>query len=292
MADIAALNVLIRGAGGMASGIAVRLMRSGISRICMLEQPRPRAVQRLASFSDAVYEGFSVVEGVTAALVQHPRELPGLWSSNCLGILIDPAALCLRALRPTVCIDATGDRQGVFSLTDAPLVIGLRPAHQPGLHAHVVIETSGPGLGRVLRAHPATEGQARSGPADLPEPCAFSLHAPHEGVFRTGHDIGEYVRSGQVIGHVHNAGLPASRMSSADTADAYAVIAPVSGTLRGILRDYTPVTVHSRLARIDPRDDVSCHQISDRALAVGGGVLEAILGALHKRPQPHGGILR
>ena len=278
------MNVLIRGAGGMGSGIAVRLMRSGISRICMLEQARPRSVQRLASFAEAVYEGVSAVEGVNAALVSHPRELQELWNSGFLGVLIDPMAHSVRVVRPTVCIDATGEHQGCFSLTDAPLIIGLRPAHQPGIHAHMVIETSGPRLGRVLSSPiPASpdDGPLPRQEADAPTSSVFSLHAPGKGMFRTERNIGEQVKAGEVIGALHTA-VSAPRQE---------ILVSVSGTLRGILRDYTPVSEGNRLARIDPREDVVCHRISDRVLAVGGGVLEAILGTLHARTQPHHGIL-
>ena len=280
MVDLTGVNVLIRGAGGMGSGIAVRLMRSGIFRICMLEQTRPRSVQRLASFAEAVYEGVSAVEGVPAAMVSHPHELPDLWGSGCLGVLIDPMAHSVRALRPTVCIDATGERQGCFSLTDAPLVIGLRPAHQPGVHAHVVIETSGPRLGEVLYA-PSPDLPSQQEQADAITGNVFSLHAPGKGMFRTERNIGEQVKAGEIIGALHTAvGAPRQE-----------ILVPVSGTLRGILRDYTPVSEGNRLARIDPREDVACHRISDRVLAVGGGVLEAILATFHKRMQPPRGIL-
>jgi Shikimate 5-dehydrogenase len=290
MLDPSTLNVLIRGAGGMASGIAVRLLRAGIGRICLLEQPRPRAVQRLASFSDAVYEGFAVVEGVTAALVSHPRELPSLWSAGCMGVLVDPAARFLQRMRPTVCIDATGDRNMVFSLADAPLVIGLRPLHQPGVHAHAVIETSGPRLGRVLYgASPVTHASFESG--DVNVSTGYSVHAPRAGMFRTGRDIGEHVQAGERIGSLHPAGSSASRRTPMDDEGVHIVKAPVSGTLRGILRDYTPVDEYNRLARIDPRPGVSCHQVSDRVLAVGGGVLEAVMHALHPKAQPRGGML-
>ena len=56
--------VLIRGAGDIATGVALRLHRCGFSLI-LTELPRPTAVRRTVAFSEAVYHGSATVEGVT-----------------------------------------------------------------------------------------------------------------------------------------------------------------------------------------------------------------------------------
>ena len=60
----------------------------------------------------------------------------------------------------------------------------------------------------------------------------------------------------------------------------------IGGVLRGILPDGTPVRKGMKAGDVDPRCEVShCYTASDKALAVGGGVLEALLhlsGALAK----------
>lgn len=285
MPDPSALTVVIRGAGGMATGIAARLARAGIRRICLLERPQPLSIHRLAAFAEAVFEGYAVVEGLTAAMVSLPCELPALWSAGCVGLLVDPSGFSLREIRPDVVVDTTHDRQAALSLSDAPLIIGLRPSHTPGVHAHMVIETSGPGLGRVLRNDAELPRSGFSG--DMPGFNAFIVHAPRAGVFRTLRDIGEYVEAGHAIGNLSAPGTFGSPLAP----DAHAVRAPVSGTLRGLLRDYTNVEEYARLAYIDPREGIICHQLPDRVLAVGGGVLEAILGVLCASPQPRAGIL-
>ena len=286
MLDPSTLTIAIRGAGGMATGIAVRLLRAGISRLCLLERPFPQSIYRLAAFAEAAVEGYAVVEGVTAALAAQPHELPALWDAGCVGLLVDPAGHSLREIRPDVVIDTTHDRQAALRLTDVPLLIGLRPTHTPGVNAHLVIETSGPSLGRVV--HSASDLSRSGFSGQVSGFSAFVVHAPRAGMFRTSRDIGEYVEAGEIIGNLAEPGT----LGSPNAPDSESSIhAPVSGTLRGLLRDYTAVDAHGRLAYIDPRDGIVCHQIPDRVLAVGGGVLEAILGSLRTRPQPRAGIL-
>jgi xanthine dehydrogenase accessory factor len=48
--------------------------------------------------------------------------------------------------------------------------------------------------------------------------------------------------------------------------------------LRGILPADFPVQAGTKIGDIDPRDDPAiCGLVSDKSLAIGGGVLEAIL---------------
>jgi xanthine dehydrogenase accessory factor len=296
MSEPSSLIVVIRGAGGMASGIAVRLRRAGIARICLLENPLPTSIHRLTAFAEAVIEGYAVVEGVTAALAGLPGELPALWNAGCLGVLVDPGGRRLRDIRPDVLVDTTREPANCFSLAVAPVIIGLRPMHIPGVHAHMVIETSGPALGRVLRD--PSELPRGGMPDQVPGLGAFLVHAPRAGVFRTAREIGERVAAGEIIGNLAAPGAIGSPniVDAGDegtgNADGVRIVrAPVSGTLRGLLRDYTAVERKARLAYVDPRDGVVCHQITDRALAVGGGVLEALCSSLGARPQPASGIL-
>jgi xanthine dehydrogenase accessory factor len=56
------------------------------------------------------------------------------------------------------------------------------------------------------------------------------------------------------------------------------VISEIGGVLRGILRDGLYVPKGMKVGDVDPRNDESaCYLVSDKALAIGGGVLEAIL---------------
>ena len=51
-----ALTILIRGAGDLASGVALRLYRAGM-RVAMTEIARPTTIRRTVAFSDAVTNG-------------------------------------------------------------------------------------------------------------------------------------------------------------------------------------------------------------------------------------------
>ena len=58
------MKILIKGAGDLATGIAVRLHHCGYP-ILMTEIEEPLTVRRMVAFSRAVYEGEAVVEGIT-----------------------------------------------------------------------------------------------------------------------------------------------------------------------------------------------------------------------------------
>jgi xanthine dehydrogenase accessory factor len=54
--------------------------------------------------------------------------------------------------------------------------------------------------------------------------------------------------------------------------------------LRGLVRDGLRVSKGVKIGDVDPRDDPSyCWLVSDKALAIGGGVLEAILSRAEVR---------
>ena len=58
----------------------------------------------------------------------------------------------------------------------------------------------------------------------------------------------------------------------------YSVISPLKGVLRGLIREGIQVTKGIKIGDVDPRDDPSaCFLVSDKALAIGGAALEAIL---------------
>ena len=60
----------------------------------------------------------------------------------------------------------------------------------------------------------------------------------------------------------------------------------IDGVLRGILADGTPVFRGMKAGDVDPRCKPGyCTTASDKALAVGGGVLEAVLHLHHQHPK-------
>jgi len=65
--------------------------------------------------------------------------------------------------------------------------------------------------------------------------------------------------------------------------DRFAIRAQINGLIRGMLYDDIKVTAGMKVGDIDPRGEtVNYHCISDKARAVGGGVLEAILNRYFK----------
>ena len=65
--------VVIRGAGDIATGIALRLWRSHI-RVVMTDIERPTAIRRTVCFSQAVVFGETTVEDMTAKHAETPAQ--------------------------------------------------------------------------------------------------------------------------------------------------------------------------------------------------------------------------
>jgi len=258
--------ILLRGGGDLASGVALRLHHAGL-QLVISELEQPLAVRRTVSFAEAVYEGKHTVEGVTARLVNR-EQLQATFDAGEIPVLTDPDVAILAALPFLIVIDARLTKQTPSPLpVDVPLHIGLGPGFHAGSDCHAVIETRrSHTLGRVY-----WEGttQADSG---LPEGDRRRvLRAPQEGVFTAYKKIGEHVETGDVIAVLQNETL---RFAQSDMK----VVSEISGVLRGVLRDGLQVTKGLKIGDVDPRDDrEACYLVSDKALSIGGGVLEAIL---------------
>lgn len=254
--------VLIRGAGDLASGIALRLFRSGFS-VVMTDLPQPTAIRRTVSFSQALRFGQTTVEDVTAVRVQTKYGVCAALDEGKIPVLADPGAGCITWLRPDALVDAILAKRNLGTkITDAPLVIGVGPGFTAGQDCHAVVETMrGHTLGRVIR-----EGQALSN-TNIPGLIGgFAgervLRAPDDGVFCQRLEIGAAVEPGDVAGTVN--GKP--------------MVCTIAGVLRGILPDGTPVHKGMKSGDVDPRGNISaCYTASDKAIAIGGGVLQAIL---------------
>lgn len=257
------LRIVIRGAGDLATGVALRLFHSGFTRLVMLERENPMAVRRLAAFSEAVRNGRHTVEDVTAELAHSAGDVGRVLAQGRLPVLVDPLATSLDVLKPDVLVDAVMAKRNLgTSMRDAPLVIGLGPGFTAGRDCHRVIETHrGSGLGRVIAEGGALPDTGIPG-AVMGYTTERVLRAPVDGIFETRLEVGHVVQAGEAVGLV--AGRP--------------VVSQLSGVLRGILPDLSSVSAGLKVGDVDPRGDAStCDRVSDKALAVGGGVLEAIL---------------
>ena len=261
---------LIRGAGDIASGVALRLWHSGIS-VVMTEIERPTTIRRTVAFSDAVVNGEQTVEDVTAQRADSTKETWKILTRGCIPVLVDPDCACREAISPDALVDAVLAKRNLgTAITDAPIVVGVGPGFTAGVDCHAAVETMrGHTLGRVIydgAPLPNTNIPGLIG--------GFAgervLRAPADGVFRGLRRIGDLVEAGEAVGTV--AGVP--------------MTATISGVLRGLLADGVTVKKGLKSGDVDPRGKAEyCRTASDKALAVGGGVLEAIL---HFEAMHHG----
>jgi xanthine dehydrogenase accessory factor len=259
------LVIGIKGAGEMASAAAWRLFQSGFADIFLMETAAPLAVRREVSFCEAVYDGSKAVEGVEALRAEGPEQFHAIWAAGKIAVTVDPAWNALRCIRPAVLVDAILAKKNLGTCThEADVVIGLGPGFVAGRDVHFVIETQrGHHLGRILTTGAAAPNTGIPGPI-AGRTAERVLRAPAEGEFRTGCRIGDLIEEGQVVGQV-GASLIHSR---------------IGGVLRGLIRPGTRVARGLKIGDIDPRGEVSfCFSISDKARAIAGSVLEAVLRA-------------
>ncbi len=259
-------RIVIRGGGEMGSGVAWRLRRCGFN-VIIAETDQPAAVRRWVAFSEAIYEGSQTVEGITARRVSMSQS--GLIQELCqtgeIPVLICPSPDDVQALNPHVVVDAilakrnTGTQRG-----KARLVIGLGPGFTAGADIDCVIETNrGPNLGRCVW-HGAAEANTGVPGVLAGETVKRVLRAPVAGPVDPVCAIGDIVRAGDLVARVRGVEIRSQ----------------LNGIVRGMLRQGTTVDAGVKIGDIDPRADRElCRRISDKALAIAGGVLEAVLAA-------------
>jgi xanthine dehydrogenase accessory factor len=260
--------VVVKGAGDLASGVILRLHRAGF-RVVATELEQPTTVRRTVAFSEAVYSGEAEVEGVRARRIAHRDEIPQAWSEDVLPVLVDPGSEIVRALRPTVVVDAIMAKCNLGThIFDALVVIGLGPGFVAGVDVHAVVETNrGHYLGRVLWRGNAEPDTGVPGAIDG-QSTQRLLRAPCAGVLQSGKAIGDRVAAGEVVCCVGNK----------------PVTADISGVLRGMLHPGLSVRSGMKIGDVDPRaTPAHCFTVSDKSLAIGGGVLEAALYLLRQQ---------
>jgi xanthine dehydrogenase accessory factor len=261
--------ILIRGAGDLASGVALRLYRAGLN-VIMTELVRPRAVRRTVTFAEAIYEVRVSVEGVVGRKIEDPTDTPEIvrvLAAHQIPVLVDPTCLVAARLNPLVIVDGRMTKRPPDTLQDSALLyIGLGPGFVAPDNCGAVIETErGHSMGRVI-----VQGSARTDSRQPDGDPRRVLRAPAHGILESAADIGQHVEEGQVIA----------------TVDGQPVLAPFGGILRGLLRPGVVAHKGMKIGDIDARNDPAlCTLVSDKSLAVGGGVLEAILARPEVRVQ-------
>lgn len=252
---------LIRGAGDLASGIALRLWHSGFD-VVMTDIAHPTCIRRTVSFAQAVIQGRTDVEDVSAQKAENITHAKELLKREILPVFIDPECICRHELKPDILIDAILAKRNLGTeITDAPIVIGVGPGFEAGVDCHAVIETMrGHTLGRAIY-----HGSALSNTNIPGRIGGFTgervLRSPADGVFRGTRQIGDTVAAGDIVGYVGD--LP--------------MACTIGGVLRGLLADGTITHKGMKAGDVDPRGQKEyCDTVSDKALAIAGGVLEAV----------------
>ncbi len=256
--------VVLRGGGDLATGVAYRLNRAGFP-LAILELARPLVVRRRVALATAVLEGAVNVEGLAGRRVDSWPEAVTLAGSGQIPVLAAPAwpPDGWQVGQVQVLVDARMAKRNIDTRIDqAPLVIALGPGFSAGQDCHAVVETKrGHRLGRVIWQGPALPNTGR--PGEIAGKVGERvLRAPSAGTVTWRVEIGDLVSVGLELGQVGGSPLAA----------------PFDGVIRGLIAPGSQVPAGYKIGDLDARADrQACYTISDKALAVGGGVLEAIL---------------
>ncbi len=228
----------------------------------MLEKTEPTCVRRLVCFANAIYENRFSIGAVRSIKVGSVEKALELTFDKIVPVLVDPDLKILETVTPDILIDARMSKQKTDCLINlAKIVIGLGPGFTTGVDCQAVIETKrGKNLGAVILDGAADKYNAI--PASL---NGFTtqriLRSPKDGFFRALCKITDMVKAGDIIGSVDN----------------LKVISQIDGIVRGLIYENLEVRKNQKIGDIDPRGDKNlCYKQSDKASAIGFGVLKAL----------------
>lgn len=259
--------VVVRGGGDMGTAAARRLYICGM-RVLITERPDPWCIRRLTCFASAVAESTVRVEGVDAWLAA-PDDLAGWDWHDKIAVVVSPEAPYPAEVDPDVLVDCRVLKWGHDTeIDDAPIVVGVGPGFTVGEDCDVAVETlRGHDMGRAVYEGETRPFNGIPGPVEGHTDRRV-MRTREAGTFQSSIPIGSFVHSGDEVGSV--AARP--------------VLAQVAGVLRGLLADGTEVRAQQKVGDVDPRGDrASCQTISDKANAVAGGVVEAVMVMLHQQ---------
>ena len=266
---------VVRGGGDLGSGVAYRLHQAGYP-VVVTDVSRPTVVRRGVAFGTAMYEGEIAVEDVVGRRAEDIEEAIDILADGDVAVLDDPEATIVDALDASILVDAimakgkrdTGTRRG-----DADTVVGLGPGFtamadvsgevpEESIAVDAVVETDrGHQLGRVFYEGTASEYDGIPGEREG-YTTERVLRAPRGGTWETAVAIGDLVEASETVGYI----------------DGEPVETQISGLVRGLIHDDLDVSEGTKLGDVDPRGaSVDYEKISDKALCLGGGVLEAVL---------------
>lgn len=256
------MKIVIRGGGDLASGIAYRLHRVGWN-VLITEIEIPLVLRRSVSFASAVYLGEISVEGIKGVYVNQDDEIKTCLLKREIPVIVSPENFQFESFSPDVVIDARMLKKSTnYELKQKPMIIGLGPGFEVGKNCHVVIETNrGHYLGRAIWQGSALPDTGIPGTVSQ-KSNERVLRAPTSGILLSESQLGTFFKKGEIIGYVDNQSIEA----------------PFDGCLRGLMHEGIFVEKGLKIGDLDPRLDKNIiNFISEKALAIAGGVLEAIL---------------
>lgn len=255
-------RVVVRGAGELGSAVMRRLFFAGF-QVVALEQPSPSCIRRFVCFAEAIHEGRTTIEGVTAVRAESADKAIDIMDDGGLPVLIDAQARSLPVFKAHFLVDARLLKAGIDTTIDmAPVVIGLGPGLEAGRNCTAAVETNrGIDLGRVIYDGACEDDTGLPAPVEG-KAADRVLRSPHNGQLRLHRKIGDLVKTGDIIAQVGDK----------------PVVSLIDGVVRGLAREGLEVEEDQKIGDIDPRGITDyCFKISDKSNAVAGGVLEAVL---------------
>lgn len=260
MIDFSDNLIVVRGGGDLGSGVIWRLRRVGFP-VVVLELDRPLTVRRTVAFSSAVDRGELTIDGIEGVRVASVEAAIEATRQGKVPVLVSKSIPSF-PVPISVLVDARLAKRSLDTKIDqAPFVVGLGPGFFAGHDCDAVIETMrGHRLGRVIWDGPAAPNTGVPGEIGGASGDRV-LRANVDGLLQWNADFGDLVEAGQVLGAIDGSPVPAK----------------IAGTIRGLIQP-GPVEIGLKIGDVDPRfDPAAIHQISDKALSIGGAVLEAVL---------------
>lgn len=254
--------IIIRGGGDIATGIGHRLFMAGF-KVIVLDIEKPLAIRRKVSFCEAIYSGEITVEGVKAVLAKDLDEIYKSIDNGLIPVCVDEKGEIINSIKPKVVVDSILAKKNIGTTKDmAPITIGVGPGFEAGVDVDLVVETKrGHFLGKAIHRGKAEENTGIPGDI-LGYKEERIIRAEASGIFKAYYNIGAQVKIGDII--CETGGIK--------------IAAKLPGILRGIIKDGLYVEKGLKIGDIDPRGiEEYAYTISEKARAIGGGVLEGIM---------------
>ena len=255
------MKIVIKGAGDLATGIASRLYHAG-HQIVMTEIAVPLTVRRSVALSRAVYENEAEVEDLKGVLVKDAAEADRILQRGEIPVLVDPevryyqvvSSGCSSGCNPGK--EESGNPDHGCAVCHRCRTGILRRKRLSLCHRDKKRTYTGKcDLGKRSNPKYRSSGKYRRLYNRASDPCQCIW------IMEPVAEIGDTVEKGQLVARTGK----------------QPVYAKMSGIVRGMLQKDVQVTEGLKIGDIDARcEPEHCGTISDKARAVGGGVLEAV----------------